>query len=282
MAEPAVDCRTSRRIRPRKCCSATPRARGSSLACFLLSTSRAGVGGLLLRIPSSTIKSVRSPPGTAATFILPATISATSQIRHMMSNTNTSPETEDRRTAAWGIAKAALPRIESTVAANSPWMNSEASDRVSNKLPGSGASVAIIGAGAAGLAAGRLLRDEGLRVTIFEKETSVGGVWRYSADGSAYAPMCECNKVLYILGIFSMQRGRLLVHNTALSKIMSKGVCLRVLLLKLSHRVYRSPSCIERPLSWMPFSPLGLRPRCITESQRLPNLRGSSSILCCR
>ena len=58
-------------------------------------------------------------------------------------------------------------------------------------LQGSGASVAVIGAGAAGLAAGRILRDEGLRVTIFEKSHDVGGVWRYNPEPEARAPMCK-------------------------------------------------------------------------------------------
>ena len=58
-------------------------------------------------------------------------------------------------------------------------------------LQGSGASVAVIGAGAAGLAAGRILRDEGLRVAIFEKSHDVGGVWRYNPEPEARAPMCK-------------------------------------------------------------------------------------------
>lgn len=52
-------------------------------------------------------------------------------------------------------------------------------------------SVAVIGAGAAGLAAGQILRDEGLRVTIFEKSRHLGGVWRYDPRPEAKAPMCE-------------------------------------------------------------------------------------------
>lgn len=51
-------------------------------------------------------------------------------------------------------------------------------------------SVAVIGAGAAGLAAGRILREEGLKVTIFEKSRYVGGVWRYKPRDER-APMCE-------------------------------------------------------------------------------------------
>ncbi len=57
---------------------------------------------------------------------------------------------------------------------------------------GDAAAVCVIGAGGAGLAAGRLLRDEGLRVTILEKSRHLGGVWRYHAGpGDEKAPMCE-------------------------------------------------------------------------------------------
>ena len=52
-------------------------------------------------------------------------------------------------------------------------------------------SVAVVGAGAAGLAAGRIFRDEGLRVTVFEKSHHVGGVWRYDPSPEDKAPMCE-------------------------------------------------------------------------------------------
>lgn len=41
-------------------------------------------------------------------------------------------------------------------------------------------SVAVIGAGAAGLAAARELLQEGHRITVFEQAEGVGGVWRYS------------------------------------------------------------------------------------------------------
>lgn len=51
--------------------------------------------------------------------------------------------------------------------------------------------VAVIGAGGAGLAAGRLLHEEGCRVTIFDKSDEVGGVWRYRPEPEAHAPMCE-------------------------------------------------------------------------------------------
>lgn len=58
-------------------------------------------------------------------------------------------------------------------------------------LSGPAPSVCVIGAGAAGLAAARILRDEGCRVRILEKSHDVGGVWRYKTDPDAKAPMCE-------------------------------------------------------------------------------------------
>lgn len=42
-----------------------------------------------------------------------------------------------------------------------------------------GKRVAVLGAGASGLVASRLLREAGLFVRCFEKTDSVGGVWRY-------------------------------------------------------------------------------------------------------
>lgn len=55
---------------------------------------------------------------------------------------------------------------------------------------GEAPSVCVIGAGAAGLAAGRCLRDEGCRVTILEKSPyGVGGLWR--SDPDVKTPMCE-------------------------------------------------------------------------------------------
>lgn len=61
---------------------------------------------------------------------------------------------------------------------------------------GSKRSVAVIGAGMAGIAAGRVLRDEGLDVTIFESSHHVGGVWRYgpTCEGGA---MCEFNRFIH-------------------------------------------------------------------------------------
>lgn len=44
----------------------------------------------------------------------------------------------------------------------------------------SGARIAVIGAGAAGLVATRVLRDDGFDVTCFEVGTHVGGTWIYS------------------------------------------------------------------------------------------------------
>ena len=72
-----------------------------------------------------------------------------------------------------------------------PRMASVAGD-VDDAQGGKGPSVAVIGAGAAGLAAGRILRDEGLRVKIYEKSRhNVGGVWRYDPSPEVKTPMCE-------------------------------------------------------------------------------------------
>lgn len=46
--------------------------------------------------------------------------------------------------------------------------------------------VAVIGAGAAGLAACRRLRDAGLSVKVLEKTRYVGGVWKYTPGGVVY------------------------------------------------------------------------------------------------
>lgn len=46
--------------------------------------------------------------------------------------------------------------------------------------------VAVVGAGAAGLAACRRLRDAGLSVKVLEKSGHVGGVWKYSPEGVVY------------------------------------------------------------------------------------------------
>jgi cation diffusion facilitator CzcD-associated flavoprotein CzcO len=45
-------------------------------------------------------------------------------------------------------------------------------------MPRIGKKVCVIGAGAAGLAAGRVLRDAGLHVDIFERAPDLGGIWR--------------------------------------------------------------------------------------------------------
>jgi cation diffusion facilitator CzcD-associated flavoprotein CzcO len=45
--------------------------------------------------------------------------------------------------------------------------------------------VAVIGGGAAGIVAAKSLREKGLSVVVFEKSSSVGGVWKYDADTTA-------------------------------------------------------------------------------------------------
>src|SRR5512132_4641667 len=54
------------------------------------------------------------------------------------------------------------------------------------------ADIAVIGAGAAGLAALKALLDEGLAVDCFERGSEVGGLWRYENDNGlsgAYASL---------------------------------------------------------------------------------------------
>jgi dimethylaniline monooxygenase (N-oxide forming) len=45
-------------------------------------------------------------------------------------------------------------------------------------------SVAIVGAGASGLVAAKILLDDGFNVTLFDRQRQVGGVW---CAESAYA-----------------------------------------------------------------------------------------------
>lgn len=70
-------------------------------------------------------------------------------------------------------------------------MTASAGSSLDKVLPESRPRVCVIGAGAAGLAAGRLLRDEGCHVTVLEKSLHVGGVWRYNSEPREKAPMCE-------------------------------------------------------------------------------------------
>jgi NADPH-dependent 2,4-dienoyl-CoA reductase/sulfur reductase-like enzyme len=58
-----------------------------------------------------------------------------------------------------------------------------------------GLSVAIIGAGVAGLQAARALQKRGVAVTVFESSPDIGGVWRsnydgYAAQGARIASAC--------------------------------------------------------------------------------------------
>lgn len=42
-------------------------------------------------------------------------------------------------------------------------------------------SVAIIGAGASGLAVGKVLQEDGFNITIFERQNTIGGIWSPNA-----------------------------------------------------------------------------------------------------
>ncbi|TKA61164.1 hypothetical protein B0A55_12058, partial [Friedmanniomyces simplex] len=54
-------------------------------------------------------------------------------------------------------------------------------------MTSNGKNIAVIGAGAAGLAAAKYLLAEGFRVTMFERKASPGGVWN-TAPGNGYWP----------------------------------------------------------------------------------------------
>lgn len=58
-----------------------------------------------------------------------------------------------------------------------------------------GARVAVVGAGAAGLAAARAARDSGYQTTVFEAASSTGGTWNYgdSTQTSSLYPSLRCN-----------------------------------------------------------------------------------------
>ena len=74
--------------------------------------------------------------------------------------------------------------IRSTLAAISILMTQSVSVRPILK-------VAVIGAGAGGLIAADVLKNEGFDVVIFEREPNVGGVWKYKEpkEGSSSTPM---------------------------------------------------------------------------------------------
>lgn len=64
-------------------------------------------------------------------------------------------------------------------------------DRLDGTLPVSARHVAVIGAGISGLVTVKALREEGLRVSCFERSAQVGGLWRYdeslpNGGGPAY------------------------------------------------------------------------------------------------
>jgi len=57
---------------------------------------------------------------------------------------------------------------------------------LSSSTPETETKVAVVGAGGAGLAAGRFLREAGLQVKIFEKQNNIGGLWKYREGGPVY------------------------------------------------------------------------------------------------
>lgn len=139
--------------------SARPRLLGNGLTCLFL-------------LPLS-VKGLRASSSTAA---LPQRV----------------PSPSTRTASSWRAgATTAAPGLAMREAQRHTRLATTAAAGEGTVLSGSGPSVCVIGAGAAGLAAARILRDEGCRVRILEKSLDVGGVWRYKTEPDAKAPMCE-------------------------------------------------------------------------------------------
>ena len=51
-------------------------------------------------------------------------------------------------------------------------------------------TVAVVGAGASGLAAVKCCLDEGLRPTCFERSSELGGIWYYTANPLQEGRVC--------------------------------------------------------------------------------------------
>lgn len=96
---------------------------------------------------------------------------------------------------------AAICRVRRTWSASARRSADSAAVGDGPSSPESGPSVCVIGAGAAGLAAGRCLRDVGCRVTILERSRhGVGGLWR--SDPGAKTPMCESTRSVVVASLF--------------------------------------------------------------------------------
>jgi len=79
-------------------------------------------------------------------------------------------------------------------------------------------SVAVIGAGGAGLAAAQALKARGVPFTVLEAGSGVGGNWRYGNDsglGSAYASLTtNVSRQRTSFRCYPLRRGPLFVHHT--------------------------------------------------------------------
>lgn len=64
---------------------------------------------------------------------------------------------------------------------------------MANALLQPGGRVCIVGAGSAGLAAARVIRDAGFKPTVFECGSEVGGTWDYEHETSAMYSGLRCN-----------------------------------------------------------------------------------------
>ena len=108
------------------------------------------------------------------------------------------------------ISIAKLQRYSTEIAMNNKW-------QLFKRKPSSGKRVAIVGAGPAGLSCAHVLSQEGVDVTIFEKESKGGGLMTYGIAAYKVTPeFCE-DEVNYITSIGGID----IKYNQALGKDFS-------------------------------------------------------------
>ena len=108
------------------------------------------------------------------------------------------------------ISIAKLQRYSTEIAMNNKW-------QLFKRKPSSGKRVAIVGAGPAGLSCAHVLSQEGVDVTIFEKESKGGGLMTYGIAAYKVTPeFCE-DEVNYITSIGGID----IKYNQALDKDFS-------------------------------------------------------------
>jgi dihydropyrimidine dehydrogenase (NAD+) subunit PreT len=108
------------------------------------------------------------------------------------------------------IPIAKLQRYSTEIAMNNKW-------QLFKRKPSTGKRVAIVGAGPAGLSCAHVLSQEGIDVTIFEKENKGGGLMTYGIAAYKVTPeFCE-DEVNYITSIGGIE----IKYNQALGKDIS-------------------------------------------------------------